>query len=70
MKKFEWSVFVSEGLEKVELEARIKELLKVQDFASESSELDEVSRDNLIAYTRDRLAALRQTLSAYDKANG
>lgn len=58
------------GLEKVELEARIKELLAVQDFASENVEMDEVSRDSLVEYTRARLAALRQTLSAYDKSNG
>lgn len=70
MKKIEWSGFVAEGLDKVQLEARIKELLALQNFVVENNELDEVSRDAVVDWSRSRIAAHRQTLSMYSKSNG
>ena len=70
MKRIEWLGFVSEGLDKVQLEARIKELLALQNFVVENGELDEVSRDAITEWSRSRIVAHRLTLSAYDKANG
>ena len=79
MKKIEWSGFASEGLDKAQLEARIKELLALQNFVVENGELDEVSRDAIIEWSRSRIAAHRYvaervervlTPSAYSKSNG
>ncbi len=70
MEKIVWNGFIVEGIEKHGLEERIKELLALQNFTVENGELDELSRDAIVEWSRSRISAHRQTLQAHNAANG